>query len=170
MPTPRPEAKWTVYLDPRQVEELERHGARADRTHGPAGRSNVLRRCLDLLAAILEVSDPRATHGLSEAFFRLAIELMPDARLLPPTVIKTLDAHFGVLRSLPSAAAEAGVDRAKFLEAIVTLPCAQRVFLVDFAEMENARCEAEQRRATASRPKARRGTPTSSADSPVPAP
>jgi hypothetical protein len=161
MPTPRPESKWTVYLDPHQVEDLERHGARPDRTHGPAGRSSVLRRRLDLLAGLLDVSDPRETHGLSEAFFRLAIELLPDAHLLPPTVIRTLDAHFAILRALPAAAAEAGVDRGKFLKAIAALPYAQRFFLVDFAEQENARRETEQLPATSSRPlrRARRGSP-----------
>lgn len=131
--------KATFYLTDEHLKKLAARGAVSDRAQGPFGRSKVLRRRLDFAYAVLEESDPRRTHGLSQAFFDLALDLLPDAHELAPDTIKLLDAHFARLYELPERAARAKVDVRAFLEAIGKLPYAQRFFLVDYAEQFNAR-------------------------------
>jgi hypothetical protein len=131
--------KATFYLSDEHLEKLAARGAVTDRSHGPFGRSSVLRRRLDFAYAVLEESDPRRTHDLPQPFFDLAIDLLADAHELAPDTIKVLDAHFARLHELPELATRARVDVRAFLEAIGQLPYAQRFFLVDHAEQVNAR-------------------------------
>jgi hypothetical protein len=130
--------KTTFYLDPQHVEALERRGARPDRGRGPFGRSNVLRRYLDLASCALQDSDPRVTHELPEAYLELAVELLPDAHELAPQKIRDLAHHFEHMRELHPAARAAGVSPRDFIRAMHKLPYAERFFIVDYAEQKNA--------------------------------
>ena len=126
--------KSSVYIGTDVIDRLTRRGAKPDRGRGPRSRSHMLGRQLDLLEAVVLRSDPRETHGLSDAFYDFAIRLLPDAAALSADQISVLEAHFKSRPQFRRTAEEAGIDPEPFLAAIEALPYAQKLHLVDQAE------------------------------------
>jgi hypothetical protein len=117
---------------------LESLGARPDRGGSPWNRSNVLRGQLELFLASLTESDPRSTRKFPQAFYEVTLEVLTEPWLLNARVIRVLPSYVEAQPDFASLLAEAGVDRKAYLKALSELSFAERLFLVESAQMHHA--------------------------------
>ncbi len=117
---------------------LESLGARPDRGGSPWNRSNVLRGQLELFLASLSESDPRATRSFPQEYYEVTLQVLTEPWLLNARVIRVLPSYVEAQPDLGSILAELGVDRAAYLKALGKLSFAEKLYLVEAAQMHHA--------------------------------
>jgi hypothetical protein len=141
-PDPEPVPSWTGRLQlkatPEMVDFLNRRGARPDRGRSAFNLTNVMLRQFELFMASIDESDPRGTRGFSQAYYDLTIELLVQPWTLNADSIRLLDSYLGRQPHFARFLAEAGVERAAYLKAIAELSFAERLHLVEAAQVHHA--------------------------------
>jgi hypothetical protein len=129
----------TVHLDPASLTQLEQRGARSDRGGGNHATSAVLRRRLAILESVIIHCDPRFTRGFPERYFDFVVSQLTAPETIPPDRIAALEGHLSHQPGFDDAAQAAGIDPAALREALRELTFAEKLALVDAAEVEQAR-------------------------------
>jgi hypothetical protein len=123
----------TVHLEPDTVDQLQERGAAG--AHGPG---YVLRRRLSILESVIIHCDPRITRGFPDTYFDFVVSYLADPCSIPPDRIAALEAHIAQRLGFQQAARRAGIDPAKLRAAIGELTFAEKLALVDAAEVHQA--------------------------------
>jgi len=122
----------TVHLEPRTVAQIRERGA------SERGAGEVLRRRLEILDSVIVHCDPRATRGFPEAFFDFLVSFLTEPWTISADRILRLDAYVAQRPGFGEAVAEAGIDPAELRAAIHGLTFAERLVILDAAEVRHA--------------------------------
>jgi hypothetical protein len=117
---------------------LENLGARSHRGPSPWGLSTVLRSQWDLFLASLEESDPRSTRDFPQEYYDLTIAVLTVPWELNARMIRVLPTYIQAQDDFAQLLQAAGVERAAYLQAIDELSFAERLHLVEAAQMHHA--------------------------------
>lgn len=137
MPRQRPHRS-TVSLPPKLRNRLEARGARSDKSHGPFNYTSQLARTLELYDSVLIKSDPRQTSDMPEHDYQLVLELLTDPLALETFHIARLGDYLFELPAYQARARERKFDPQRFRETINAYPFAEKLHLVDAAQVRNA--------------------------------
>lgn len=137
MPRQRPHRS-TVSLPPKLRHRLEARGARSDKSHGPFNYTSQLARTLELYDSVLVKSDPRQTANMAEPDYQLILELLTDPLALETFHIARLGDFLFELPAFHTRARERQLDPQRFRDTINGYPFAEKLHLVDAAQIRNA--------------------------------
>jgi hypothetical protein len=135
---PRHSDRLIITLPPAVIDRLHTRGARSDRTHGPFNYTQQLSRTLELYESIIIRSDPRATRGLPEDQYQLILELLLDPQKLEAFHILRLGDYLSDLPHFLARTREIGADAANLAATINACSFAEKLHLVDAAQIRNA--------------------------------
>ena len=127
-----------ITLPQEVVARLRSRGARADRYHGPYNLTQQLSRTLGLYESVVIRSDPRATRGLPEDRYDLILDLLRDSHELETFRIHHLGQYLFETPDFAARAREIGADPAALAAEITAYSFAEKLHLVDAAQIRNA--------------------------------
>ncbi|HEY6320808.1 MAG TPA: hypothetical protein VJA16_04545 [Thermoanaerobaculia bacterium] len=127
-----------ITVPPDVIDRLETRGARADRTHGPYNYTRQLTRTLELYESVVVRSDPRETRALPEEHYDLVLDLLHDPQRLESFHIHRLGDYLSEVPHYAERARTIGLDPDQFAQAINTYTFAEKLHLVDAAQVRNA--------------------------------
>jgi hypothetical protein len=142
VPPPEPVPAWTgkiqIQATPGMVDFFNRRGARPDRGRSTYSLTNVLRQQFELFMAAIDESDPRGTRGFPQEFYDLTVELLANPWSLNADIIRLLEGYIARQAHLPYLLEQFGVERSAYLKAIAELTFAERLHLVEQAQIRHA--------------------------------
>jgi hypothetical protein len=138
MPSPRRAKRLVITLSPAVVERLKAHGARSDRTHGPYNYTQQLTRALQLYESVVVRSDPRDTRALPEDHYGLILDLLEDPHELETFHVHHLGDYLAELPAFAARARQLGLDPAKLAKTLNAYTFAEKLHLVDAAQIRHA--------------------------------
>jgi hypothetical protein len=122
----------TVHLEPATFALLQERGAAGER-----GPSEVVRRRLEILDSLIVHCDPRFTRGFPDQLFDFVVSYLEAPWAIPPDRILGLESYMAQKPGFNEAARAAGVDPAEVRRAIQELTFAERLALLDAAEVHH---------------------------------
>jgi hypothetical protein len=128
----------TLALPARSRDHLEARGARSDKSHGPFNYSRQLARTLELYDSVLVKSDPRKTCNLSQDHYELIVAALTDPLALESFHIARLGDYLLELPAFRARARERQLDPEKLRDTLNALPYAEKLHLVDAAQIRVA--------------------------------
>ena len=123
----------TIHLEPATLAQLQERGAAGDR-----GPSEVVRRRLEILDSLVVHCDPRFTRGFPDRFFDFVVSFLTAPWTIPADRILGLESYLAQKPGFAEAARAAGIDPAELRLAIKDLSFAERLALLDAAEVHHA--------------------------------
>jgi len=135
-----------ITLPPDVIDRLRTRGARSDKTHGPYNYTQQLTRTLELYESVVVRSDPRETRDLPEAHYDLVLDLIRDPQKLESFHIHHLGDYLAELPRYAERARAIGVDPARLARDINAYTFAEKLHLVDAAQVRNAPANPPHRR------------------------
>ncbi len=127
-----------ITLPPAVIVRLQTRGARADRTHGPFNYTQQLSRSLDLYESVVVRSDPRTTRGLAAEPYDLILDLLRDPQELETFHIHRLGDYLSDLPEFAACTRQIGADPAELATTVNAFSFAEKLHLVDAAQIRNA--------------------------------
>jgi hypothetical protein len=142
-PSSAPVQTWTgrlqIQATPELIDFLNRQGALPDRGRSSFSLSNVMRRQVALLLAVINESDPRKIRpSFPQEYYNVTIEVLAHPWTLGADLIRLLDGYIACQTHLPSLLEREGVERSAYLHAIHELSFAERVHIVEMALIRHA--------------------------------
>jgi hypothetical protein len=128
----------TITIPRAVIDRLRARGARSDRSRGPLNYTRQLARALELFDAIIARSDPRATRGLPEEQYELILNVLAAPQELDPFHIHLLGDYLLDLPDFVARARQLAVDPTHLAATITAYPFAEKLHLVDTAQIRNA--------------------------------
>jgi len=122
----------TVHLEPDTYVEIQERGAGGDR-----GPSEVVRRRLEMLDSLVIHCDPRSTRGFPDPFFDFLVSFLKAPWNIPPDRIVGLEVYLAQRPGFDAAARRAGIDPAALRRAVRELSFAEKLALIDAAEVHH---------------------------------
>jgi hypothetical protein len=127
-----------ITIPPGVIDRLQTRGARSDKTHGPYNLTQQLTRTLELYESVVVKSDPRETRELAEDHYDLVLELLQDPQRLESFHIHRLGDYLSEVPHFAERARTIGLDPDQFAKAINAYTFAEKLHLVDAAQIRNA--------------------------------
>jgi hypothetical protein len=127
-----------ITLPPAVIDRLKSRGARSDKTHGPYNYTQQLTRTLELYESVVVKSDPRDTRALAAGHYDLILDLLRDPQKLESFAIHRLGDYLLELPSYAERARAIGLDPEQLAKAINAYTFAEKLHLVDAAQIRNA--------------------------------
>jgi hypothetical protein len=127
-----------ITIPPDVIDRLKTRGARSDKTHGPYNYTRQLTRTLDLYESVVVRSDPRETRELPEEHYDLVLDLIHDPQRLESFHIHRLGDYLSEIPHFAARARTLGLDPDQFAKAINAYTFAEKLHLVDAAQIRNA--------------------------------
>jgi hypothetical protein len=87
---------------------------------------------------VLEECDPRVTQGFPQTYYDLCVELLNQPWSLNADTLRLLDRHLARQPRFAAALQDAGVQREAFLTAVSELGFAERLHLLEAAQVRHA--------------------------------
>ncbi|MBV8201897.1 MAG: hypothetical protein JOZ15_14860 [Acidobacteria bacterium] len=128
----------TISLPPKLRSRLEARGARSDKSHGPYNYTRQLARALELYDSVLVKSDPRQTRDMSEDDYETVVAVLLDPLALESFHIVRLGDFLFDLPDFRARARERGIDPQRFRDQLNAFAYAEKLHLVDAAQVRNA--------------------------------
>jgi hypothetical protein len=128
----------TISLPPKLRNRLEARGARSDKSHGPYNYTRQLARTLELYDSVLIKSDPRQTREMPEDDYEMVVAVLTDPLALESFHIVRLGDFLFDLPEFRARARERGIDPQQFRDKLNAFPYAEKLHLVDAAQVRNA--------------------------------
>ncbi len=138
MPPRQRSSRSTVSLAPKLRRTLETRGARSDKGHGPFNYTNQLIRTMELYDSVLGRSDPRRTAGMPPDHYELVLEILTEPLELEDFHILRLGDYLFELRAFQDQARQRQLDPRPFCDALNNYPFAEKLHLVDAAQIRHA--------------------------------
>jgi hypothetical protein len=138
MSNPTPSDRLIITLPPQVIDRLEARGARADRTRGPCNYTRLLTRTLGLYESIIVRSDPRETRALPQPHYELIVDLLRDPQRFDAFHIHCLGEYLLDVPEFARRATELGLEPGAFARAVNALTFAEKLHLVDSAQIRHA--------------------------------
>jgi len=126
-----------ITLPPDVLDRLRTRGARSDKTHGPYNYTQQLTRTLELYESVVVKSDPRDTRDLPEKHYDLVLDLLRDPQRLESFHIHHLGDYLSELPHFAERARAIGLDPGPFAKALNAYTFAEKLHLVDAAQVRN---------------------------------
>jgi len=146
----------TISLPPKLRNRLEARGARSDKSHGPYNYTRQLARTLELYDSVLVKSDPRQTRDMQDDDYELVVAVITDPLALESFHIMRLGDFLFDLPGFRAKARERGIDAQQFRDQLNAFSYAEKLHLVDAAQVRNAPPPTPKPPEPASAPRARR--------------
>jgi hypothetical protein len=127
-----------ITIPPDVIDRLKTRGARSDKTHGPYNYTQQLTRTLELYESVVVKSDPRETRDLPEEHYDLVLDLLHDPQRLESFHIHHLGDYVSEVPHFAERARTIGLDPDQFAKAINAYTFAEKLHLVDAAQIRNA--------------------------------
>jgi hypothetical protein len=127
-----------ITLPPDVLDRLRTRGARSDKTHGPYNYTQQLTRTLELYESVVVKSDPRETRDLPEKHYGLVLDLIRDPQKLETFHIHHLGDFLSELPGYAERARALGLDPDQFARDLNAYTFAEKLHLVDAAQIRNA--------------------------------
>ena len=127
-----------ITIPPDVIDRLKTRGARSDKTHGPYNYTQQLTRTLELYESVVVKSDPRETRELPEDQYDLVLELLQDPQRLESFHIHHLGDYLSEVPHFAERARAIGLDPGQFAKAINAYTFAEKLHVVDAAQIRNA--------------------------------
>lgn len=127
-----------ITLPPEVLDRLRHRGARSDKTHGPYNYTQQLTRTLELYESVVIKSDPRETRDLPQAHYELVLDLLHDPQRLEAFHIHRLGDYLSDDPQFAARARAVGLDPAELARTINAYTFAEKLHLVDSAQIRNA--------------------------------
>ncbi len=134
----QPSDRLIITLPSGVIDRLRTRGARSDRYHGPYNLTQQLSRTLELYESVVIRSDPRATRGLPEDHYDLILEHLHEPQDLETFQIHHLGEYLVETTDFAARARDLGADPAALAAAITAYTYAEKLHLVDAAQIRNA--------------------------------
>ncbi len=128
----------TISLPPKLRGRLEARGARSDKSHGPYNYTRQLARTLELYDSVLVKSDPRQTREMAEDDYEMVVALITDPLALESFHIMRLGDFLFDLPDFRARTRERGIDPQRFRDQLNAFAYAEKLHLVDAAQVRNA--------------------------------
>jgi hypothetical protein len=122
----------TIHIEPATFAHLQERGAAGER-----GPSEVVRRRLEILDSMIVHCDPRFTRGFPDQFFDFVVSYLKEPWAIPPDRIVGLESYLTQKPGFTEAARAAGIDPAALRQCIQELSFAERLALLDAAEVHH---------------------------------
>jgi hypothetical protein len=136
---PRQPAAVQIVLPLSVVERLRSHGAKSEQgRHGALSYTHQSERTLDLLEACLLKSDPRVTRKLPQEHFDLVVEVLGDPQKLESFEVQRLGQYLAEISAFAGDARRLGLDPEELTKLIDGFSFAEKLYLVDAAQMRHA--------------------------------
>jgi len=123
----------TIHLEPATYGQLQERGAAGDR-----GPSEVVRRRLEILDSLIVHCDPRFTRVFPDAYFDFLVSFLTAPWTIPADRIIALESYLAQKPGFAEGARAAGIDPAELRNAVKDLTFAERLALLDAAEVHHA--------------------------------
>jgi hypothetical protein len=127
-----------ITLSPEVVDRLKAHGARSDRSHGPFNYTRQLTRAIMLYESVVNRSDPRQTRALPQEHYDLILDLLQEPHELGTFHLVRLGEYLSEIPAFSERTRALGLDPAQFADAITAFTFAEKVHLLDSAQVRNA--------------------------------
>jgi len=127
-----------ITLPPDVLDRLRTRGARSDKTHGPYNYTKQLTRTLGLYESIVVRSDPRETQDLPQEHYDLIIDELREPQRLETFHIHRLGGYLLEVPDFPQRARDLGLDPAALAKTVNDLTFAEKLHLVDSAQIHHA--------------------------------
>jgi hypothetical protein len=124
-------------------------GASSDKSRGPFNYTRQLSRTLELYERVLVKSDPRVTQNMAAEVYDLVVEVLTDPQELEDFHITKLGNYLVDLPAFRARAGEHRVDMESFRKMLNGYSFAEKLHLVDAAQVRNAPPRPAQRPASA---------------------
>ena len=128
----------TISLPPKLRNRLEARGARSDKSHGPYNYTRQLARTLELYDSVLIKSDPRQTRDMQDEDYELVVAVITEPLALESFHIVRLGDFLFDLPEFRARARERGIDPQQFRDKLNAFSYAEKLHLVDAAQVRNA--------------------------------
>jgi hypothetical protein len=127
-----------ITLPPAVVDLLKAHGARSDRSHGPFNYTKQLTRALMLYESVVTRSDPRQTRALPQEQYDLILDLLQEPQDIGPFHLQRLGEYLSEIPAFSERARALGLDPAQFADAVTAFTFAEKLHLLDSAQVRHA--------------------------------